>query len=266
MRNRLYLLIVIFIVNLILTAIFPHNFGINPAAGTAPVEANGEIVRGNSPFAAHFAPIKELLTLTETGRTALAQMEQYGVGLKFKPGRGTFYSIEANTMVIDIDKSPVKAALSFVHEMNHARYYHQGLRADIQGLDREEYIRLKVAEEAHSLALSIDAKTELWKAGVNVFDFNYPLEEAYRAAYLAAVEEAVAQEERQEIDALMAIGQEAGMARLFEGLMQGEVLRSSTKIPYPVFFAQDWEKAHDPGLLRQIVGNLVNEILNQKDF
>jgi hypothetical protein len=263
MRNRLALfLVVMFASTLLLTAKFSHPFDLIHSAGAAPVEANGEIVGENSQSETHFAPIKELLALTDTGRTALAQMEQYGVGLKFMPGRGTFYSIEANTMVIDADKSPVKAALSFVHEMNHARYYHQGLRADIHALARDEYVRQKVAEEAHSLALSIDAKTELWKAGVNVFDFNYPLEADYREAYLAAVEAAVAQEEGQEIDELVAIGQEAGMARLFEVLMEGEVLRSSTKIPYPDFFAQDWEKAHDSGPVSQFLGNQVVSVFN----
>lgn len=262
MRNRRYPIIVLSLITLLLITKFAHTFDLNPAAGAAPVESNSEIVGENNPSGAHFAPIRELLTRTETGRTALAQMAQYGVGLMFVQGRGTFYSIDINTMIIDADKSPVKAALSFVHEMNHARYYHEGLRADIHKLDRDEYIRLKVAEEAHSVALSIDAKTELWKAEVNVFDFNYPLEEAYREAYLAAVEATVAQESGQDIHELIAIGQEAGMARLFEGLMQGEVLRSSTKIPYPDFFAQDWEKAHDSGPLSQIVSNLVDSILN----
>jgi hypothetical protein len=246
MRNRRYPILVLSIITLLLTAKFVHNFEFNPAADAAPVESNGEIAEENSLFEAHFAPIKELLTLSETGRTALAQMEQYGVGLKFLQGRGTFYSVDINTVVIDADQSPVMAALSIVHEMNHARYYHQGIRADIHGLDREEYVRLKVTEEAHSLALSIDTKTELRKAGVNVFDFNYPLEEDYREAYWVAVEAAAVQEGEKDIDELLAIGQEAGMARLFEVLMQGEVLRSSTKVPYPDFFAQDWEKVNTP--------------------
>ncbi len=102
-----------------------------------------------------------------------------------------------------------------------------------------------------------EAKTELWKAGVDVLDFNYPLEEAYREAYLAAVEDALAQEAGQKVKELMLIGHEAGTARVIEGLMAGEVWRSSSRVPYPDYFAKDWGKANFFGPLSRFVADLV---------
>jgi hypothetical protein len=211
----------------------------------------------NGPPEARFEQIQELLKLTESGWTALALMDQYEVGLKFDHNRGTIYHVPSNTMIIDAGQSQVWATINFVHEMNHARYLHQGLRADIHELDRDEYVRGKINEEAHGIVLSIEAKTELGKAGVDVFGFNYPLEEAYREAYLAAVENVLAQKEDQQVEDLMLIGREAGTARVIEGLMGGEVWRSSSEMPYPDYFAKDWEKANLFGPLSRFVADLV---------
>jgi len=257
MGNRRGLIMIGAIITLLLSAKFAQALILVPAADAAPITLSGENRGENNPAEAHFEQITELLNLTETGRTALVLMAQYEVALRFEKNHGTTYQVPSNTMIIDAGQSPVWAAISFVHEMNHARHYHQGLRADIHGLDREEYVRQKIDEEGQGIVLSIEAKTELWKAGVDVVGLNYPLEEAYREAYLVAVENALAQEKDQQVEDLLVIGREAGAARIIEGLMGGEVLRSSSKGSYPDYFTEDWGKANLFGPLSRFVADLV---------
>jgi hypothetical protein len=257
MLNRRGLIIILIIITLLLSAKFAQELNLISSAGAASITLSGQNSGEKSPNEIYFEKIKELLNLTETGRKALALMAQYEVALKFDHNHGTIYHVPSNTMIIDADQNPVWAAINFVHEMNHALYLHQGLRADIHGLSREEYVRQKIDEEAQGIVLSIEAKTELWKAGVDVIEFNYPLEEAYREAYLIAVETALAQEAGQEVGDLLVIGRDAGIARVVEGLMAGEVWRSSSRVPYPDYFAKDWGKANFFGPLSRFVADLV---------
>lgn len=63
---------------------------------------------------------------------------------KFVAGGGSVYNPNDNSMVIDDNESAVDAALTFVHEMNHARYAHEGLAADPKiGLVREDEAALQ---------------------------------------------------------------------------------------------------------------------------
>jgi hypothetical protein len=120
--------------------------------------------------------IQAILNQIPTGQQALAMGEQYQVQVSFAPGKGTFYLASRNTIVMDDKDEPMRAALNFVHEVNHARFWHESLRAEIGSLSFEEYVRLRVLEEAEGVVRSIEAKMELQAAGVDVGNLYYPLE------------------------------------------------------------------------------------------
>ncbi len=244
MQNRRLSIILLSATIIILLARQVHISGLKPAQAAKANALTGEQMEGIDQQEVPFQQIRALLVKTETGKMTLDLMGSYHVGIRFDQGSGTIYHVPSNTMVIDANQDPVLAAINLVHEMNHARYYHEGLRADAHAYDRDEFVRMKIAEEAQCVVLSIQVKTELWKAGVDVFVFNYPLEEAYYQAHMAAVEAAVAQEAGQDVDKLLAIGIEAGTARVVKGLMNGEVRRSSDQELYPDFFAKAWQEVH----------------------
>ncbi len=190
-----------------------------------------------------FQPVRAVLERIPSGESALALMDQYQVGLKFQSGKGTYYLASSNTIVIDNGAGAMRAALSFVHEINHAKYWHQGLRADINSLPQEEYARLRVEEEAEGVVKSIEAKMEFQRAGLDVSELSYPLEAVYREAAQRARNAATIQDWGISEAELAQIGRAAGTAAVFEGFMDGKVWTSHTLEPYTDFYGQCWDKA-----------------------
>jgi hypothetical protein len=206
--------------------------------------------------------IQAILSQIPTGQQALAMGEQHQVQVSFASGKGTFYLASRNTIVIDSQHQPMRAALSFVHEVNHARFWHEGLRADISSLSVEEYARLRVLEEAEGVARSIEAKMELQAAGVDVGNLYYPLEPAYREASREARTAAIARERGLPETELVQIGRAAGLAAVIQSFMDGRVLTSHTLEPYTDFYGHCWEKADVAGQLLGSLSRVVSEVVD----
>jgi hypothetical protein len=202
--------------------------------------------------------IQAILNQIPTGQQALAMGEQYQVQVSFAPGKGTFYLASRNTIVMDDKDEPMRAALNFVHEVNHARFWHESLRAEIGSLSFEEYVRLRVLEEAEGVVRSIEAKMELQAAGVDVGNLYYPLEPAYREARTAAI----AREGGMPETELAQIGQAAGLAAVIQSFMDGRVLTSHTLEPYTDFYGHCREKADVAGQLLGSLSRVVSEVVD----
>jgi hypothetical protein len=194
--------------------------------------------------ARRFEEIRQILETIPTGREALRLKNVHRVGVQFLAGGGSYYDSSSNSMVIDSNHPPARAALSFVHELNHARYHHEGLSANIRTLSREEYIRQMVEEEAEGVIKSLEAKIELEGTPTDVSRFTYPLERQYREAYRVATDAARASNPEIAEDELRRIGREAGRQRVIRGFMDGEVQTSNTGEPYPDYYGRAWDRAH----------------------
>ena len=191
-----------------------------------------------------FDEIKKILEAIPTGKEALSLMEKYKVSVKFIAGGGSYYSASNNSMVIDSNHAAARAALAFVHEMNHARYRHEGLTADIKSLGRQEYIRKMVEEETEGVVKSIEGKIELEGTTIDVSKTSYPLEKEYREAYKKAVDAAKAKNPELSAEELKKLGRKAGKERVIKGFMDGEVRTSNTKESYPDYYGKAWDRAH----------------------
>jgi hypothetical protein len=194
-----------------------------------------------------FEEIKKILETIPTGQEALKLREKYKVKVELSaPGGGSVYDSSSNTMFIDPNHSNQRAALAFVHEMNHARYHHEGLSADVKSLSREEYVKKMVEEEAEGVIKSIEAKIELEGTTIDVSGTSYPLETEYRQAYKAAVDAAKLKDPTTSEEDLKRIGREAGKKRVTKGFMDGEVRTSNTKETYPDYYGKYWDKVNKP--------------------
>ncbi|MEQ8755500.1 MAG: DUF4157 domain-containing protein [Coleofasciculus sp. G1-WW12-02] len=191
-----------------------------------------------------FEEIKKVLDTIPTGKEALKLMDNYAAGVNFAAGGGSYYDSASNSMVIDSNEPPAKAALTFVHEMNHAKYHHQKLSADVSSLSREEYVKKMVEEEAEGTVKSIEAKIELEGTDIDVSKASFPLETEYREAFKAAVDS----EKTKNIDVgeekLKTVGREAGKKRVTQGFMNGEVVTSNTGESYPDYYGKYWDKVN----------------------
>lgn len=186
--------------------------------------------------------IHTILSQSEIGRSALAQAEQYEVKIQFKAGQGTVYHSINNTMTIDAAHSPERAALSFVHEMVHARYHHEGIRPAMMAIGREAYVEARVLEEAMAVALAIEAKIALEAAGVEFGEAHPPLENHYLGAHEAAKKAAVARERDISQVELAVIGQAAGRERAVQAFANGDLLTSHTMETYPEYYGSCWDR------------------------
>jgi len=190
-----------------------------------------------------FQPVRSVLEMFPSGNSALALMDQYQVQVEFASGKGTYFLASDNSIVIESGHEPMRAALSFVHEINHAKFWHEGLRADISEMTEADYARLRVEEEAEGVVKSIEAKMELQKAGLDVNNLSYPLESTYGEAYQTARNAASAREKGITEAELAEIGRAGGKAAVIQGFMDGKVWTSHTSETYADFYGQCWGKA-----------------------
>jgi len=207
-----------------------------------------------------FQAISQILETIPSGQSALALMGQYEVKVTFESGKGTAYRASSNSIIIDSGHQPMRAALSFVHEINHVKFYHEGQRADINALSEAEYARLRVEEEAEGVVKSIEAKMELRDAGYDVAELSYPLEDSYHQAAQQARNEATARERGISQAELADIGRAAGMAAVIQGFMDGRVWTSHTLEPYADFYGKCSGKASTASQLLSPVSEIVGSI------
>ena len=139
-------------------------------------------------------------------------------------------------MTLDTTESAESSALTFVHEMNHARYAGEGRSADIQRLSRARYVDGMLNEEVEGCVLAIEAKWEIVAAGTPVTD-SPPLEQVYKRAY----DRAIAAQRTQ------AQAKEAGRTALKNAFTSGTVTTSNTHESYPVYYGNAWDRAHRSG-------------------
>lgn len=207
---------------------------------------------------AEFKAVAAILNQIESGQNALALMEKYAVEVKFVTGGGTYYLALENKIVINRNQSTQRAALSFIHEMTHARYYNEGLRVDIGGADQELYVQGRIEEEAEGVVNSIEAKKELAAAGFDVSQMIYPLEEAYTEAHQRAQNAARVRKQDITSTELESIGQDAGTAQVIQGFVNGEVQGSKRSSPYTETYGECWSAADALAGLFTIIGKVIS--------
>ncbi len=218
------------------------------------------LAAGNNDPDEAFGQVRLVLDAIPSGQAALSLMDQYQVQVEFDSGKGTYYLASANTIVIDAGLEPMRAALSFVHEINHAKTWHEGQRANISALSVEEYARLRVEEEAEGVVKSIEAKMELQAAGLDVSNLSYPLETAYQEAYQKARNAATVRERGISEVELKELGRAAGKEAVIAGFVDGKVWTSHTLEPYADFYGKCWSKADTAQRLLSPLSRIVSDV------
>lgn len=193
----------------------------------------------------HLEEIGQVLRMIETGRTTLQLIERYEIGINFELGNGSRFRPSRNEIVIDSKLGRFSAALILVHEVTHARFFHEGVVADVTMHSRQTYVQQKTEEEMNAMAASIEATMELWEAGVDVVNvrpaFYYPYRQAYGSAVRAAKHDYPGLDEV----TLRSIGRAAGQSTLLEALLSGEVVTSVSQETYAEYWGSVWDGKHN---------------------
>lgn len=188
--------------------------------------------------------IKTILNSIPNGKEALKIMEDYKVTVRFEAGQGLEYDPNSNSVLLNSYNAPTSLALTLVHEMNHARYHHQGIAANAKSLAKSKYIEKRVEEEAEGVVKSIEAKIELEGTKIDTSQISRPVEKEYREAYQVAINSAKAKNPKAAERDLQKLGREGGKKRVIEELMSGRVSAGITGVSYPDFYGRIWDHAH----------------------
>jgi Flp pilus assembly pilin Flp len=190
---------------------------------------------------------ESVLNETQLGRDALAWAKQYGVAIIYRRGGGSYYSDDDNVVYIDTDQSPEERAVTFVHEINHAKNRDQ---PDPKKMGRDEYVDKSIDEETNGTVLEIQANQQLQdKRGPGKVP-NTLLQTEYQDAYHQAIADenkARAQNNRPPLTPEQArqVGADAGRGRVKQAFEKGEVQTSNTGDGYRDYYGKSWDDAHD---------------------
>lgn len=188
-----------------------------------------------------FADIRKVLSMVETGRTALHLIDKFDIGIGFDRGEGTRFYPYRNEIIIDSKYGQFSAAIYLIHEITHARYFHEGLAADVKQTPRQAYVQMKLAEEISAMVASIEATTELWEAGVDISNLHPSLYFPYKQAYASAVRAARFDDPGLDELALQNIGRVAGHRAVTEAVTTGQVVTSITQQSYEGYWGSVWD-------------------------
>lgn len=130
--------------------------------------------------------IEVLLGTTDTGRWALGIIQRWSIPVDYEfSGTGSFH--RAGSIFINRTLSVDAAALVMMHEAQHANTFKSGRAADVDALSREEYVRLKIADEAEAVVRQIEGSVPMQAAGHSLVGsgINQGLIDRYRTAFYA---------------------------------------------------------------------------------
>lgn len=212
---------------------------LNPATGGA-----GEIIQKAvqaAKDAQKLKDIKDILKDSPTGAEAIKYLEEKKVPVEFADGGGSYW--DGNKIVIDRSENAQEAALTLVHEINHARASIDGPKADIVNDTRADYVQKMLDEEVRGTVDSIKAKNELVANGKKV-TASFPLETEYNDAYKKAVDAAKKKDPKLDEAQLRAIGEKAGYDAVLDGFKTGKVVTSTNNQNYPDYYGSAWDSAH----------------------
>lgn len=187
--------------------------------------------------------MKQLLKSSTTGAAAVKYLEDKKIPVKFANGGGSYW--DGKQIVIDRTQSTEEAALTLVHEMNHAEASQGGTTGNITTQPRADYVKTMLSEEVKGTVDSIKAKNELVAAGKKV-TATFPLEAEYNAAYNKAVDDCKKANPKASAADLTAAGEKAGYDRVMKGFKDAEVTTSTTHERYSDYYGNAWDKAHPP--------------------
>lgn len=192
-----------------------------------------------------FEEISQVLSMIETGQTTLHLIAKYDIGVGFDRGRGSRFLPYRNEIIIDSKNGYFSAAIILIHEATHARYFHEGLAADVTVDDRQVYVEKKMQEEINAMAASIEATSELWEAGVDIANLHpslyYPYKQAYGSTFRAAKYDYPGLDN----ETLRNIGRAAGQKAILEAVLDGQVVTSVTQQTYLEFWGSVWDAKRD---------------------
>jgi hypothetical protein len=216
---------------------FPDWLKPAPASGTtsaAPVDPAAADAK-------KLQDMKDLVKDSATGSAAMKYLDDKKLKVEFVAGGGSYW--DGSKVVVDRNESTQEAALTLVHEVNHAKATLESTSADVAKDTRADYVRKMLEEEVKGTVDSIKTKNELVAAGTPIAA-SFPLEAQHNKAAQDAIDALKKSDPKASDAALAAAGEKAGTAAVMKGFQDGSVVTGNTKEKYPDYYGSDWDGHH----------------------
>jgi hypothetical protein len=216
------------------------------AADTQPGTGTTGRTHGGLKGAARAKAIQDTMRASDTGTWALDSVEKWKIPVDYEfKGQGSFH--QGGKIYINTTLGIGAAALTMMHEAQHADTYKSGKQADRSKLSREEYIKQSIADEAEAVVRQIEGLSVTEGLGVDMS--GNPITDALKQRYLKAF-----YKKRDELKAgkpSMATAEINNVCRtstrdgeVTSWFSDGTFVTSTNNNSYTVFYGNQWDEVH----------------------
>lgn len=216
-----------------------------PGTGTTGTGTTGTTTRRLT-GAARRTAIERVLAASDTGRWAQQIIRRWSIPVDYEyGGQGSFH--QGGRIYINRSLGIGAAAITVMHEAQHANTFKSGRGADRERLSRAEYIRRSIADEAEAVVRQIEGLAVTTGLGVDMS--GNPITDALKQRYLRAF-----YRKRDELEA-----SNPGMSRaeinricrrtardveVTSWFYDGTFVTSTNNNTYAVFYGNQWDEVH----------------------
>jgi hypothetical protein len=192
--------------------------------------------------------IEAAMRTTTSGQWALKVIADHSVEVDWEyTGQGSFH--RGGKIFLNKTLAPNGAAVTMMHEAQHALTYKTGKAADVEELTRAAYVKAKIADEAEAVVRSIEGAAPMQKAGVDITGggITAGLITRYQTAYNAAAK--ALRDKNPDMDAAEVHRQARTTTRdgeITSWFHDGTFVTSTGNITYSEHYGKIWDDEHKP--------------------
>jgi hypothetical protein len=196
--------------------------------------------------AARRTAIEGVLAASDTGRWAQGIITRWRIPVDYEyGGQGSYH--QGGNIYINRTLGVGAAAITVMHEAQHADTYYSGRGADRTTLSRADYITRSIADEAEAVVRQIEGLAVTTGLGVDMA--GNPITEALKQRYLRAfyakrdeLQRTNPGMSRAEINAICRTTSRDGEVTMW--FYDGTFVTSTNNNSYAVFYGNQWDEVH----------------------
>lgn len=213
-----------------------------PGPGTGTTGPVGRGLRGD----ARKKAIEDVLRASDTGTWAMSVVDKWKIPVDYEyGGQGSFH--QGGKIYVNKTLGVGAAALTLMHEAQHANTYKSGTQADRTKLDRATYVKQSIADEAEAVVRQIEGLSVTQGLGADMA--GSPIDDALKQRYLKAfyakrdeLTKSSPGMSTAEINALCRTSTRDG--EVTKWFYDGTFVTSTNRNPYSDFYSNQWDEVH----------------------
>ncbi len=196
--------------------------------------------------AARKKAVEDACRASDTGRWAMSIIEKWKIPVDYEyGGQGSFH--QGGSIYINKTLGIGGAAITLMHEAQHADTYKSGKQADRTTLDRATYIKLSIADEAEAVVRQIEGLAITSGLGIDMTGaaIGDDLKQRYLKAFYAkrdALKKANPDMSTSEINRICRTT--ARDEEVTKWFYDGTFVTSTNHNSYAVFYGDQWDEVH----------------------